>query len=55
MKREGINTLSIRSYLRALNCLAHFINFFLCVFEKLKSSFVFEMAIAQYNTVEELT
>ena len=25
MKREGINTLSFRSYLRALNCLAHFL------------------------------
>ena len=30
MKREGISTLSIRSYLWALNCLAHF-NCFLCV------------------------
>ena len=30
MKREGISTLSIRSYLQALNCLGHF-NCFLCV------------------------
>ena len=34
MKSEGISTLSIRSYLQALNCLAHF-NCFLCVFEKI--------------------
>ena len=30
MKREGINTLSIRSYLRALICLAHFNLFCVC-------------------------
>ena len=31
MKMEGINTLSIHSYLRALNCLAHFVKLAFCV------------------------
>ena len=41
MKSEGISTLSIRSYLRALNFLAHFINCFLrvCVCVCLKRYF----------------
>ena len=36
MEREGVNTLSIRSYLRALRRLAHFEKYLvlLCVFEK---------------------
>ena len=48
MKREGINTLSIRSYLRALNCLAHFINCFLCVCVKkdvFEKAFLFDFVM----------
>ena len=44
MEREGVSTLSIRSFLRALRCLAHVLKYLvlLCVFEK-----YFEIALVR--------
>ena len=48
MEREGVTTLSIRSFLRALRCLAHFeIPCALCVF--FKSIFKFQKGNFLYD------
>ena len=48
MKREGISTLSICSYLRALSCFSSSLKFLLsvCVFENVfEKAFLFEFVI----------
>ena len=47
MKREGISTLSIRSYLRALNCFSSLkFAFCVCVFENVfKKAFRFDFVM----------